>query len=298
MKSTSKLIIFFTFLALAAGAYAQTPRGELQQMVEQLQKSPNDNALREKIIKLGAEIKPAPAIPEEANRAFVKGNIFQKEAKDASVYDLAIAAYRDALRAAPWWGDAYFNLSVALETAGKFDEAIASIKFYMVSVAKLSSEAREAQNKIYALEARKEISVNSAEARAARAGAQQESFLRGLDGGVWLCSATAVWTDTIEIRGNRPYYLSVHKTRPDLNRSFQLPAISGKEFKVPYSIRCNRNIDVSESNSCDGTAKISDDGNTISYPILSAPKISGDGTMGGTTYGKLQESTEECRRTK
>ena len=61
MKTVSKLIIFiFTLLALAASAYAQSPREELQQMVEQLQKTPNDNALREKIIKLGAEIKPVP----------------------------------------------------------------------------------------------------------------------------------------------------------------------------------------------------------------------------------------------
>lgn len=37
MKSTSKLIIFvLTFLGLAASAYAQSPREQLQQMVEQL----------------------------------------------------------------------------------------------------------------------------------------------------------------------------------------------------------------------------------------------------------------------
>jgi len=72
VKSTSKLIIFvLTLVALAASAYAQSPREQLQQMVEQLQKSPNDNALRERIIKLGAQIKPAPAIPEEARKHFV-----------------------------------------------------------------------------------------------------------------------------------------------------------------------------------------------------------------------------------
>lgn len=162
MKPTRKLLIFaFTFLVLAASVYAQTPREQLNQMVQQLQKTPGDNALREKIIKLATRIKPAPAIPEEANRAFVKGNVFQKEAKDASGYELAIAAYREALRSAPWWGDAYFNLAVALEAAGKFDEAIASIRNYMASVAAGSAEHRDAQNKIYALEAKGEMAAKA-----------------------------------------------------------------------------------------------------------------------------------------
>jgi hypothetical protein len=162
MKSSSKLIIFiFTFLALTASAYAQSPREQLNQMVQQLQKSPGDNALREKIIKLAKSIKPAPAISEEANRAFVKGNVFQKDAKDSSGYELAIAAYREALRSAPWWGDAYFNLAVALESAGKFDEAIFSLRNYMASVAAGSAEHRDAQNKIYALEAKGEMAAKA-----------------------------------------------------------------------------------------------------------------------------------------
>lgn len=163
MKTTGKVIILiFTFLAFAAITHAQSPREQLQQMVEQLQKAPNDNGLREKILKLSTTIKPPPTIPEEANRAFVKGNVFQKEAKDASGYELAIASYREALRIAPWWSDAYFNLAVALEAAGKFDEAIASIRSYMASVSAGSAETREAQNKIYALEAKGELAAKKA----------------------------------------------------------------------------------------------------------------------------------------
>ena len=162
MKTTSKpIILIFTLLALTTNAYAQSPRTQLNQMVQQLQKTPGDHALREKIIKLAGNIKPAPAISEEAKRAFVKGNVFQKEAKDASGYDLAIAAYREALRAAPWWGDAYFNLAVALESAGKFNEATASLSNYMASVAAGSAEHREAQNRIYALEAKGELAAKA-----------------------------------------------------------------------------------------------------------------------------------------
>jgi len=176
MTSTSKLIIFvLTFMALVASAYGQSPREQLQQLVEQLQKTPNDNALRERIVRLGAEIKPAPAVPEEANRFFVRGNVFQKEAKDPSGYELAISAYREALRVAPWWGDAYFNLAVALESANKFDEAIASIKLYLASAPTGSAEAREAQNKIYALEAKGEmVSKRAAITAQAQVAAEQE----------------------------------------------------------------------------------------------------------------------------
>ena len=182
MTSTGKFIIFvLTFLALAASASAESPREQLQQMVEQLQKTPTDNALRERIIKLGSEIKPAPAISEEANRAFVKGNVFQKEAKDASGYELAISAYREALHIAPWWGDAYYNLAVALESARQFGVAIASIKLYMASVQAGSAEAREAQNRMYAIEAKHEL-ANIPQARVPTEREKDEALIKSLNG--------------------------------------------------------------------------------------------------------------------
>ena len=39
---------------------AQSPQATLKQYISDLQKNPNDNALREKIIKLVQIIKPAP----------------------------------------------------------------------------------------------------------------------------------------------------------------------------------------------------------------------------------------------
>jgi hypothetical protein len=173
------------FLVLSASAHAQSPREQLNQMVEQLQKSPADNVLREKIIKLAGETKPAPAVPEEANRAFVRGNVFQKEAKDTSGYELAIAAYRDALRVAPWWGDAYYNLAVALESARKFDEAISSIKLYMTSLPTGGAEVREAQNRIYAIEAKSEMAAKQAAISARPQQEAEKERLRPTVEGKW-----------------------------------------------------------------------------------------------------------------
>jgi tetratricopeptide (TPR) repeat protein len=207
MKSTSKILVFiFTFLALTASAYAQSPREQLQQMVEQLQKSPGDNALRERIIRFGAEIKPAPAIPQDAIRSSVRGDVFQTEAKDASGIELAISAYRDALRIAPWWGDAYFNLAGALGSAGKFDEAIASLKLSIVSVPAGSAEAQQAQKRIYAIEAKSEMASRQAAAAAQQAEkanspqAREATLLHSVDGARFVYAGSG-YDEILEIRG-------------------------------------------------------------------------------------------------
>lgn len=151
------LILALATVTTLASAQETNSTEQLTQMVGQLQKSPTDRALREKIIKLALELQPAPVVPEEANRAFVRGGVFHKEAKTTADFEQAIAAYRDALRVAPWWGVAYNNMAVSQEAAGKFDEAIASLKLSISALPVGSAEAREAQNHIYAIEAKSEI---------------------------------------------------------------------------------------------------------------------------------------------
>ena len=152
--SRKLLIVVFMFAALTASAHAQPPREQLNQMVEQLQKTPDDNALREKIIKLAKEVKPAPAIPPEAKRAFVMGGTYQKEAKLLEDFGLAVKAFQEATTAAPWWGDAYYNLSVALESAKRYDEAKAVLTLYLLTNPK---DAEQAQERLYAIDAKKNL---------------------------------------------------------------------------------------------------------------------------------------------
>ena len=156
------LTIFFLVAILASITFAQTQNEQLKQMVAQLQTTPKDDDLRARIIRLAATMKPAPAISEDANKAYVKGGVFKEEAKDASGYDLAVGAFREAVRIAPWWSDAYFNLGVTLGLAGKYDEAIASLKLSMASVPPDSKEARDTQNRIYAIEAKAEMASKQA----------------------------------------------------------------------------------------------------------------------------------------
>ncbi len=156
MKNTSKLIIFiFTLLAMAISAYALSPREELQQMVQQLQKTPNDSALREQIIKLSANIKPALTIPEDARRAFVRGNATMGEAKIPEEYARAVQLYNEALLIAPWWGDPYFNLAKAHELRQEYDSAILGLKLFLLT-GTAGNDARQAQDHIYVLEEKRD----------------------------------------------------------------------------------------------------------------------------------------------
>jgi tetratricopeptide (TPR) repeat protein len=184
MIFTGRASLFvLTFLTLAANAYAQTPREELKQMVEQLQKSAGDNALREKIIKLAASIKPAPAIPEEARRFFVRAVTLQKDAKSPGDYAAAIAEYRQALAIAPWWPDAYFNMSIAQEAGGRFDEARNALSLYLASSPN-EADARGARDRVYAMEARqeREDKTKKEQAQAATLRAQRDGLLEKLRG--------------------------------------------------------------------------------------------------------------------
>jgi len=128
MKLTNKiLVLIFVLLTLATVAHAQSPREQLQQMVEQLQKNPSDNSLREKIIRLAQEIKPPPAVPEEAERHMGYGTAAFMGAKSLADYKESVKAFEQATLAAPWYGEAYFNLGMAQDKAENYEAALRSL---------------------------------------------------------------------------------------------------------------------------------------------------------------------------
>jgi tetratricopeptide (TPR) repeat protein len=160
-------ILLALFIFAAPHASASSPREELKTLTAQLQKNPSDDSLREKIVKLAAKAKPAPGVSEEARRHFVKAVTLQKDAKDAEGYRSAVSAYDQALLIAPWWPEAYYNRSVALELLGRFEEAASSLKLYLASAPK-GVDARAAQDHVYALEAKMESAQKTAAAEAER----------------------------------------------------------------------------------------------------------------------------------
>lgn len=154
MKRISLTWLAFVMLfVLMSTVQAQSPQETFTQYISDLQKNPNDNALREKIIKLAQEIKPAPAIPEEAREHYVMAATFVEKAKDNSGYERAIEQYKAALLSAPWWADAYKKLAISQKAAAHYDDAIASLNLYILTQ---PADARDAQDEIYKLKALKQ----------------------------------------------------------------------------------------------------------------------------------------------
>ncbi len=168
-------------LGLAAGfTFAQAPatdnRALLKQYAAELQKSPDDFALREKIVKLATQITPAPPIPEEARRHYVIAKTLLKDAQKPEDFNDVVAEFRSALLAAPWWGDAYGELGMILKSAGRYDEAMTALKLYVASNPG-EEKARGAQDEIYIIEAKQKKASREADAQA-QAQAAVESAAR------------------------------------------------------------------------------------------------------------------------
>jgi tetratricopeptide (TPR) repeat protein len=186
MKLTMKLfLLLFSVLMLLNAASADSPREQLKQMVEQLQKSPSDNSLREKIIKLAQKLKPAPAVPDEAERRMARGTAAFKGAKTVSDYQEAVKEFEQATLAAPWYGDAYFNLGVAQDKAENYGAALRSLKLAQLT----SPGSKEIKQLIYEVEYRNEKAHSPSVVAAKQATSHvnsDEELVKSLDGAVFV----------------------------------------------------------------------------------------------------------------
>jgi len=160
---------------LPARAQTANPQDTLNQYVADLQKDPENAALRAKTIAFAQTVTPVPEIPEDARHHYIRGSVFAKEAKTDAEFESAIQEYVQALYIAPWWGNAYFGLAMVQKTSGQFDAAIANLKLALL--AKMDEkDVKEAQDQIYAIEVEKELATKrNAEAQAASDQQQAEA---------------------------------------------------------------------------------------------------------------------------
>ncbi|HVO67415.1 MAG TPA: hypothetical protein VMT12_13145 [Syntrophales bacterium] len=201
MIMTGLLVCVFTLLFMPP-VQAQTPQETLNQYISELQTNPNDYTLREKIIGYVQSMKRAPAIPEEARQHFVEAGVLLKGSTNKEGYELAITEYKQALLIAPWWPDAYYNLSAAFELAGQYDEAVGALKLYL-KTNPAGKDAREAQDKIYAIGARKKLAAAKDSSRAVVPEKKRDAFedlLTKIDGRRYTLSDEG-GTGIIDIRG-------------------------------------------------------------------------------------------------
>lgn len=177
----SVLLAVFGALIWLTNVHGQSAQESLNEMIQQLQRKPTDDALRERLIKLARETKPIPAIPEDARRAFVKGNTAMADAKSEDDYARATRLYEEAALIAPWWSDPYFNLAKAQELRHDFNGAIRALKFFLLTESS-AKDTRDAQDRVYVLEEKRDRMAKTKEAQRQE---QARPYPRSLEGGLW-----------------------------------------------------------------------------------------------------------------
>ncbi len=115
------------------------------------QEDREDQSFREKIIDLARKINPPPAIPKEAERHLALGTSIAKKAKTTGEIGQAREEFEQAVKLAPWWADASYNLGMAQVILGLHGEAIRNFKLYLLA-APNAPDAGDVRAKIFKLE--------------------------------------------------------------------------------------------------------------------------------------------------
>ncbi len=204
-KCLAAILVSALLLPLASDVMAESagPEEILKQYISDLQRAPNDNALREKIVRHVKTMGPSPAIPEEARRHYVMAKTLFDAAKTSEDLSEAIAGFRSALLIAPWWAEANRDLGLALEAAQHYDEAITCIKLY-IATGPGDERTRAAQDEIYKVEAKGKLAMRAAResGKSPAAEARQnpfEALLKKIDGRKYRNSKGG--TAVVEVRG-------------------------------------------------------------------------------------------------
>lgn len=214
MIRTNRLLAVLPVLAVlllgSATVQAQTPQQTLNQYIADLQKNPNDYALREKIIRHVQTMRPVPAVPEEAERRMARGSAAVKGAKNEKDFQDAALEFEKASLAAPWLPAVYYNLGITQDKAGKYKEAIQSLKLYLLA-APDASDAKAVKTLIYEIEYRQEKAAKESSPAAVAAKKQQTyaEWLRSLDGARFFGSynlPNSYWESELTIRGSKLYW--------------------------------------------------------------------------------------------
>ncbi len=260
------LLAFFVVIMVSLFAQAQSvnPQETLNQHIAELQKNPNDNSLREKIIKHVRTMKPAPAVPKEAERYMTRGIAAMKDAKSADDFKDAVKEFEKASLSAPWFANAYYNLGIAQDKAGLYAKAIKSLNLYLIAAPE-APDVKTVEKLIYEVEYRQEKAQKESSPKtvAEKEKKKFEEWLKKLDGARYVrhFSNDLLNSDLIiEIKGNEIFESEVYtwlspvlvKSAYPVKVGVQYPGdrytITGKEFTPPQwkGGECNYVMRISE----------------------------------------------------
>ncbi len=145
------LVTVLSFSATVGTVLAADDQETLNKYVTELKKKPDAQELRARIIAHVQAMKTAPAVPDDAMRAFTRGKAILGMATSKEGYEKAVPELVDATINAPWFADAYELLAQAQEKAGLYADAIESLNYYLL-IAPRAKNAGDMKKKIYELE--------------------------------------------------------------------------------------------------------------------------------------------------
>jgi tetratricopeptide (TPR) repeat protein len=96
-------------------------------------------------------MKPAPAVPEDAERRIARGGVALKEAKSSADYQSAAQEFEQAALAAPWLADAYYQAGMARSKAEDYAGAASAFKLYLLA-APTAKNAKDVKTLMYEME--------------------------------------------------------------------------------------------------------------------------------------------------
>lgn len=123
---------------------------------------------------------PETAVPEEARQSYVQANVIYRNAQSDDDIKSAIALYYDALKKAPWFGDAWNNLSLAQEKLGDYAGAVSSMKALLPLEAGGPNERRDL-DRTYTLQAEQKMN-DTRQAQQAQLNSAADSLRRDVGG--------------------------------------------------------------------------------------------------------------------
>ena len=207
-------LIFMIILVCISAVHAQFPQQTLNQFVADLQKNPNDTALRDKIIKHVQTMSPLPTVPLEAEKFEGRAEYAIKNAKTEADFLDAAKEYEKALLIAPWVSSYYFNQGIAFEKAGKLKEAKRSFEFYLLAVPN-AQDARDVRKRIAGLEyaIEKATKETSRQAIVEQLQNKSDDWIVKMDGRRYVMSTGTGVTMTYDVKGKTLVYGSLYNNQ-------------------------------------------------------------------------------------
>ncbi len=116
---------------------------------------PRKDRFADQVVSIAHEVNPLPRVPDEATEHFLMGNSILSSVKNAEDLGKVEEEYEEAVRLAPWWGEAYYNLASCEELEGFYLFAVKNYNYY-IQLNPPSSDAQLVRSHIQGLEEKAE----------------------------------------------------------------------------------------------------------------------------------------------